>query len=301
MQIYNIDGLGGLCNIVYLQNLITFKVARSDYLFGLKIMSVVREFVEQGYPERIQAVNPDVCPLEDAADVRLRWGNLGATVVFMAGVFDVPTPNHRFGLAEARLMGAASRLGVEYATLGDPENLSDLQRVRAEAASDNVKLMVTVDTDDNVRANKGFVPEKGGSPRPIFGWETRAYNLASYTVPHSPGLSHNMVDFITRHGINSCGRCVDCFSGDNALMIPSLSPNLVVVNAASTNTLNQVLAQKENGKIPATSIGITNENDHQFVDSLIGGRVSSTSIIRRAKQAPPQVILQKSGEVQYAS
>jgi hypothetical protein len=67
-------------------------------------------------------------------------------------------------------------------------------------------------------------------------------------------------------------------------MVAWLHPDLVVVNAASTQTVETVIAMRDAGTIPGTAIGFTNEQDTQFVDNLVGGRVSTTAIIRRAQQ-----------------
>lgn len=91
------------------------------------------------------------------------------------------------------------------------------------------------------------------------------------------------MDSVTTHGINACHIHPDCNSLDNALMVADLQPRLVVINAASEDTVDTVLNLKERGLIPYTEIGLTNEHVHQYIDPLIGDRVSSTSIIRRAK------------------
>jgi hypothetical protein len=247
-------------------------------------MSIVRQFVEQGYAERIEPVAEGTCPLPEAVETMSRWSRAGAMTIFMAGVFDLPTPNHRFGLAEARLMGGAIVRGIDYSSLTADSASELIEGVWEAAASDNVKLMVSVDTDDNVARNKAFRPDKGNSPKPIFSWATRAYNLASYTVPqHGGGAYHNTVDYVTTHGLNACCIHPNCNSGDNALMVADLQPRLVVINAASQDTVNTVLDLKERGLIPNTEIGLTSEHVHQYTDSLIGDRVSSTSIIRRAR------------------
>jgi hypothetical protein len=174
--------------------------------------------------------------------------------------------------------------GIDYASLDTDSPPEMIEGVWEEAASDSVKLMVSVDTDDHVARSKAFRPEKGNSPKPIFSWATRAYNLAAYTVPqHRGGAYHNTVDYVTTHGLNACQVHGDCSSTDNALMVANLQPRLVVINAASQGTVDTVLDLKDRGLIPNTEIGLTNEHVHQYIDSLIGDRVSSTSIIRRAR------------------
>jgi hypothetical protein len=247
-------------------------------------MSIVRNFAEQGFAERIQQFDPDVCAVETAETVMAEWNEAGKTSVFMAGTFDIPTPNHRLGLAEARLMAGSLVCGIDYGTLNEaPEHT--LGEVQQAAASGIVKLMVTLDTDEGAASAKAFRPDKGDCPRPIFCWGTRAHNLASYTVPQGNGINYNMVDFVTNHGPNACQACTNCVSRDNALMAAVLQPSLVVVNAASVNTMETILEEKKQGRLPATMIGITNEQDHQFVDKLLGGRVSGTAVVRRARNA----------------
>ncbi len=246
-------------------------------------MSLVRNFVEQDYADRVQQFSGNICPIDQPRDRVSNWSRLGAMTVFMTGVFDIPTPNHRFGLAEARLMAGAICLGVDYESLTEDAS-DDLKRdVMNEAASDRVKLVVSVDTDESVARRKAFHPEKGNCPKPILGWPTRAYNLASYTVPRLDGSNHTMVDYVTRHGIDSCQVCVECPSRNIALMVVTLQPKLVVINAASVTTLRAVLSKKECGQLPDTAIGLTKEQHNQFEDELLDGRVSSTSIIRRAR------------------
>ncbi len=251
-------------------------------------MSIVRNFIEQGYDSRIQQMDPNTCSVQTAVEVMDQWRKLGAVTVFMAGTFDIPTPNHRLGLGEARLMAGALACGIDYSKLREDTPDDVMWQVQNAAASPRVKLMVTLDTDEAVRQSKAFRPEKGDCPKPIFGWNTRAYNLASYTAPRNDGTGQSMVDFITSHGPDACKACGDdCSSVDNALMVAALQPSLVVVNAQSTDTVKTVTEEMQSGKLPNTLIGFTNEQNHQFVDDLIGGRVSGTSIVRRARGLKP--------------
>jgi hypothetical protein len=251
-------------------------------------MSIVRQFIEQGYASRIQSFDPNICPVETAAGVMKQWMGLGAVTVYMAGAFDMPTPNHLFGLGEARLMAGALACNVDYSTLSGDTDDEIMRTVQDTAASDAVKLMITLSSDEGIRTSKAFKPEKGGGPRPIFGWDTRAYNLASYSIPRSDGTRKVMVDFITSHGENNCQACVeDCTSLDNAYVVAELQPSLVVINAASTHTVEVVLDEVKAGRLPQTTVGFTNELDDQFDDPLIGGRVSTTSIVRRINGLPP--------------
>lgn len=110
--------------------------------FGF-IMSIVRQFVEQGYAKRIQSLANDACPIPGAVDMMSRWSHAGAMTIFMAGVFDLPTPNHRFGLAEARLIGGAILRRIDYGSLTADSTPELIDEVWEAAASDNVKLMVS--------------------------------------------------------------------------------------------------------------------------------------------------------------
>ena len=217
-------------------------------------MSLVTNYLQKDYPDRIQEFSDDVCSVQTPAERIAAWRKEGAFTVFMAGTFDIPTPNHRLGLTEARLMGAAGLRKVAY-----PPDETRLEVVTRAAATDMVRLLVTLDTDEGARSSKGFHPSKGNCPRPIFSWPTRAMNVASYSVPRPDGAQHRMVDFITRHGPNACLACPECSAIDNAKMVANLQPDLVVINAASTATLDTVVAAKERGELPDTRIGITND------------------------------------------
>jgi len=249
-------------------------------------MSIVRDFIEQENTGRIQEFSSDFCTLEAVKSKKMAWDKQGIVTVFIAGVFDLPTPSHRFALIEARMVAAANSLGIDYASLESRTSNEALCQVMAKAATESVKLIISVDTDDNVIKNKAFQPEKGDCPRPIFGWETRAYNLASYVIPNGNGTSHYIADYITRHGVNSCQFCTQnkCPSRDNALMVAKLQPDLVVVNTASTKTVETILREKEKGRLPHTQIWFRDERDHHFIDDLLGGHVSTTSIVQRIKE-----------------
>src|ERR1039457_2091347 len=98
--------------------------------------------------------------METAAGVMDQWKKMGAVTVFMAGAFDIPTPNHRLGLGEARLMAGALACGIDYSKLYEGVSSQLICAVQAVAASDTVKLMVTLDTDEGVRSTKAFTTEK---------------------------------------------------------------------------------------------------------------------------------------------
>jgi hypothetical protein len=245
-------------------------------------MGIVTGIYEADYVERIQVFSPDECSLRAPTERVRAWKDSDLTTVFMAGTFDLPTPNHRLGLAEARLMAGALACDITYEDLQDntPEDVLELV---GWAAANLVRMTVTLDTDRTVANKKGFNDDKGACPKPLLGWKTRARNVASYTFPRPDGLYVPMVNFITAHGEDACASCPTCLSGDNGDMVTELQPDLVVVNAASVDTLRRVLDHMETGNLQTTRLGIANEESNVHVDELLGGRVSGTAIVRRAR------------------
>jgi len=241
----------------------------------------VKDIIEGDFNERIHALSSGVCTFETALDRIESWRQVGRFTVFNAGTYDMLTLNHVLGLVQCRTLGAMSLLGISKI-----ETRQDQRIVHEIAASDSIHLMVTLDTNRALEENKSRRPEKGGAPKPTLDWHSRATMLAMQSIP-SPGYEarRSAVDYITRHGPDCCDACPDrtCVNNDNALMTVKLQPHLVVVNSESRGTVTDLERYKEGGLLPDTQIAIVVEQDNQYEDPILGGGVTTTSIIRRIR------------------
>lgn len=161
----------------------------------------------------------------------------------------------------------------------------ELQAVHAVAASDKIKLMVTVDTNRALEEGKSRRPEKGNAPKPTLDWASRVTMLAAQSIP-TPGAQRiNLVDYITRHGPDCCLKCNSgtCANEDNALMVARLKPDLVVVSQGSTRTIADISGYIQSGLLPNTELVIINERSDDYYDRVLGDSISTTSIINRVR------------------
>lgn len=241
----------------------------------------VKDIIEGDFDERIHALSPDECAFDVALDRIESWRQVGCFSVFNAGTYDMLTLNHVLGLVQCRTLGAMSLLGINKI-----ETRQEQRVVHEVAASDSIHLMVTLDTNRALEESKSRRPEKGGAPKPTLDWLSRATMLAMQSIP-SPGYEarRSVVDYITRHGPDCCDVCVDgtCVNDDNAQMTVKLQPNLVVVNSESRGTITDLERYKEEGLLPDTQIAIVVERDNQYEDPILGGGVTTTSIIKRIR------------------
>lgn len=241
----------------------------------------VKEIIEGDFAQRVHEVSVDECSFDTALQQMEDWRQASHFSVFNAGTFDILTLNHILGLVQCRTIGAMAILGINKI-----ETEREKRVVHEVAASDSIRLMVTLDTNRALEEGKSRRPEKGGAPKPTLDWHSRAIMLAMQSIP-SPGYEARraVVDFITRHGPECCGVCQNgsCFNEDNALMAVKLQPDLVVVNADSLQTVADMERYKEEGLLPDTEIAIIREEENQYYDPILGGPVKTTSIINRVR------------------
>jgi hypothetical protein len=241
----------------------------------------VKDIIEGDFTQRVHEISSGVCSSDDAAQQMNAWRADGHFTVFTAGTYDILTLNHILGLVQCRVLGAMSLLDLEKI-----ETKKDQQLIHGIAASDSIRLMVTLDTNKALEDAKSRRPEKGSAPKPTMDWYSRAIMLAMQSIP-SPGYEarRGVVDYITRHGPGCCGACEpnECINEDNALMTVELQPDLVVVNSKSIGTLDDMAKYKEEGLLQTTKVVSFVESDNEYYDPIIGGAVTTTSIIKRVR------------------
>lgn len=241
--------------------------------------SPVKSILESSFSLRIHP-HSNTCPDLLTKKVISAWKKEGAYTVFQAGSFDLLTINHILGLTYTKALAAMHILNTKELT-GD-----NIKEVHTLIASPKIKLMIAMDTNEKVMHYKSNREEKGGCPKPILDWRMRAAMLALQSTPSlSDGLRGHLVDFITMHGPESCCVCQDgcCTSYNNSKMAVLLQPDLVVVNAASLDTVNEIETFRSLGLFPNTAIEYIREEDNQYIDKLLNGPVKTTEIIRRAR------------------
>lgn len=117
----------------------------------------------------------------------------GAFTALVDGAFDVPHDNHEWYLRHCRMLAAKKML--------EADNILPTTHALQEAVADpRLRLIVTVDADAKVAAKKGGKAEKGGIPRPVYPWASRAHRLAGYHFTDTQGHNHQTVDYVTVEG-----------------------------------------------------------------------------------------------------
>ncbi len=244
--------------------------------------SPAREFMSGDFTERIISPTENgECAEEETARKMHTWQELGKFSVFTAGAYDLLQLNHTLGLVQCRALGAMALLEIEKI-----RTELDKQEVHRLAASEDLALMVTLDTNRALEEGKSRRADKGGAPKPTLEWQTRAMMLAVQSLP-TPDYTKriNLVDYITRHGPDCCGVCEDgtCVNEDNAQMAVSLQPGMVVVNSTSRQTIADLTRYKKEGLLPNTHLVEFEEQEGAYHDAVLEGQISTTSIINRIR------------------
>jgi hypothetical protein len=224
--------------------------------------AITNRFISKNTETRISNLD-DGCTAEVARHKVAEWHKTGAFVVANAGAYDILGLNHLRGLTQARIIGAAYKLG-------DFENLSAIYDL---ASSDEIRLILSLDTNEAITENKSKKSIGGGSIRPSLDWQTRATMLSLQAVAGK----HDMVDFITRHGPNSCRDCQDetCWHSDKTYNVASTGADLTVVKSLSESTRN---------RYPENTFHVVDESDGAFFDKVLDSQISTSALIRRVRQ-----------------
>jgi hypothetical protein len=236
----------------------------------------VSEYIASDYFSRFKSKNPSdsECINDSALKIVAGWKKTGSFVVANAGAFDLLGLNHIRGLIQCRVIGAMSLLGVDEIS-NNPELA---QTVYETAASEKIKLLVSIDTNRAVEDNKSRNEANGGSVKPIFDWYTRAMMVASQSMPiPNSTLRIPLADHITRHGPGACSAHQEdmCWHEDTGFSLASLDPDLLIIKNVSN--IGTSLDQYQ------VNIALIDEHFDAFTDPLVGGEISSSSTIKRIR------------------
>lgn len=224
--------------------------------------AVTNRFIANHTEDRIDSLD-DGCTAEKSQQKVSEWHKVGAFVVANAGAYDILGLNHLRGLTQARIIGAAYKLG----------DFQDLSAIYDLASSDEIRLILSLDTNEAIAENKSKKAIGGGSIRPSLDWQTRATMLALQAV----GGKQNMVDFITRHGPSACQFCPNdtCWHSDKTYNVASTGADLTVVKS-----LNPATRELYSDSV----FHIIDESDGAFFDKVLDSQISTSALIRRVRQ-----------------
>lgn len=232
----------------------------------MKISSeTTSRFINSTTQHRISS--DQLCVADEVQTIVSEWQANGSFVVGNAGAYDILSVNHVRGLIQARLVGAVYMLEA----LGqDPyKSAEDLYSV---AGSSDIKLLISLDTNDALQENKSMKESSGGAVRPVLDWNTRALMLSFQVF----GCTRNLVDFITRHGPQACSFCKkgECLHESKEYSVASTGVDLTVAKDYKQVSLDRYSDRK---------FYIINEEDGAITDRVLCGQISTSAIIRRIR------------------
>lgn len=235
--------------------------------------------IEGDFADRLTVMGPDSeCSFAQAKEKMQLWKDQSRFTVFSFGGFDILTSNHIRGLVQARAIGAMSLLGIQE--IETEAAFNDVHRV---AASDAIRLMVSIDTNKTLEEGKSRNPDKGGAPKPTLDWRTRATMVAAQSMPTPDyGQRFNLVDFITRQGWECCDACGPkaCTNEWHTNLISGLEPDVVIVRDDLPRTISYLADRKSEGSLTYTEVALINEQEGAYTDPILGGAISTTAMIR---------------------
>ncbi len=230
---------------------------------------LTNNFINQSINNRIvNWTGEDKCTAEATSTLVDTWHRTGSFVVANAGGYDSMGLNHLRGLMQARIIGAIHLLGGE----GSVNDIYEL------ASSEDIRLLISLDTNDALEENKSYKANGAYSVRPLLDWDTRARTLALQGF----GGGRELVDFITKHGPLACSVCVaeSCNHSSKTFNIADSGADLIVLKDINTDQL---------ANYPNTSFHVIEETEGAFHDKLLGGQISTSALVRRIIQKDKKI------------
>jgi hypothetical protein len=213
------------------------------------------------------------CESDHAVAQVSAWKAAGFHTVAVTGGFDLFTLNHVRGLVQARILAAAYLLGIEP---GLPLGEAGVTTLLDLASSQQLKLLVSIDTNEAVKAAKGNNPSKGDAERPFLSWTTRAELVSSLAMPSDTGIARRLVDAVTAHGHGACPVHDRCLVQEDGYEVFQLGPDVTVMK-------DEYDAGNRPRRYDAANVVLFSERKGAFTDPVLGGVVSTTSLINRIK------------------
>lgn len=245
-----------------------------DYISGL----------QQQFNSKLYNPDLDESATERLIEQREAWRTIGAITVFTSGVFDMLHPDHAGYLLHTKAVGAAELYRRSETSRKPWEELdASVQQSFTNIALSNgsLRLIVSIDGDKSVAIRKGFNPDKGNATRPIYAWQTRAFQVAQqcYISPQGGDKLLPTVDAITTHGPHDFTE--DSLHKSHLALVEALQPDVWAVFGESTDVLEQAPKHSGLGGVALRCI-LDGSGTHYFEDTVIG-KMSTTNIINRIK------------------
>jgi len=222
---------------------------------------------------RAQTNTSGICESEHAVAQISTWKAAGFQSVAVTGGFDLLTLNHVRALVQARILAASYLLGIDPS---QPLTATESSCLLDFASSPRLKLLVSVDTNEAICIAKGNNPQKGNVRRPFLDWKTRAKLISTLAMPDNTGTARLLVDAITAHGPRACHVHEDCLVQKDGYEVYELSPDVIVMKDIYD-------AGNRPRSYDAANIVLFSEQAVSFTDSVLGGVVSTTNLIKRIK------------------
>lgn len=237
--------------------------------------------LQQRFKNKLYNPESDETAYQRLLEQRQQWRDEGALTVFTSGVYDMLHLDHAGYLLHTKATGAAEY----YKRQGFQPEWETVESQKQEAftnralSSGVLKLIVSVDGDQSVSTRKGFTAEKGGGPRPICSWETRALTVASQSFI-DPIEDHRLlptVDAVTIHGPQD----FETEHPHASLMslVEQLQPDVWAIFGESQDILDEAPTHKSLGSIALRCI-MDGQGTHYYEDRFMG-KISTTKIIKR--------------------
>lgn len=236
--------------------------------------------IQHGHDDAIFNPNDDPTAHERLVEVRQSWDGEQSVTTLTSGVYDGLHPDHAGYLLHVKAAGAELHYNANYSNdwhdLKEGEREEYVRYALSQAAL--LRLILSIDGDTSVSVRKNG---KGGSVRPVYGWNTRATMAAglSYRSPDNPLQRLPVVDAVTIHG-------PDDFPEGHPhhtlySLVPRLRPDVWGVYDESTDILEAIDIDPELARIPVRTIS-DDHGQRYWVDDIMG-KISTTAIVKRIR------------------
>lgn len=236
--------------------------------------------IQHGHDDAIFNPAEDPTAHERLVQTHQDWQDSGSVTAYTTGVYDGFHPDHAAYLLHVKSAGAEMHYNANHSDhwhdLRTPEQEEYTRFALSQAAM--LRLVLSIDGDTSVSIRKSG---KGGSVRPVFGWNTRAITVAgaSYRSPDNPLQRLPLVDAITVHGPDDFP--ADHPHHDENRLASILSPNVWGVYDESTDILEAVASDAELARIPIRTI--SDDPSQRYWRDDIMGKISTTAIVKRIR------------------
>jgi len=114
----------------------------------------VNQLLDEDFESRKVSISE--CTYVQSKEKISNWKQMDNFVVANGGTFDILSLNHVRGLVQCRILGAMSIIGINELD----HNSTIANEVYKLATSDELKIIVSIDTNEAVETNKSKKPEK---------------------------------------------------------------------------------------------------------------------------------------------